>query len=134
MKIINIVVLSVILFSFGLAQQKPAQLNKKLETYDKKKDKKVNSDTKNKNSFKKTNEFSETNNSNVIDLQKSNLKIDPVKVENSHSNKNQKNKQFGSAEKSGHEEKLVKGTNQNAISREELKNKLKNPKKIKKKR
>ena len=127
MKIVYIIIIFVFLTSIGFSQLKPvakdSHENKNRTGQQKSDDKKIE-EVIIKQTLKEKPE-------NTIDLKISNQNVTVSKIENENSNKKEKNKEFGSTEKSGPEEKLIKSKNQSAISNDELKKKLNNPKKLK---
>jgi hypothetical protein len=128
MKKLNIVFILFISFSFSWAQNQYDHVNKIKNDYKQPKNEKVNSE--NQNNSKKE-EIKDTQLIiNNVNIQKTNQKVVPKKVENTANIKTKEKKSFGSAINSGPEIKLLKQSEKSEISTEELIKKLKNPKKL----
>lgn len=131
--IIFFIVFSIV--SFCLGQETRDNLNKNQKKAEinpskiQEKKKQIN-DFKNKKSISKSDK-NESDKKPDVDLKKRNQVVKPIKVENKKSDKVEENKKFGSSTDSGTEIKMAETKKQNYISNEELKEKLKNPKKIK---
>ncbi len=133
MKILNISIILLIFCSFGFAQVKPDRLTKKKSSYSEQKAEKVNSISKNEKTktTETVNKIIKQDNTNTINIQKTNQKVDPVKVQNAVKTKDKEKKSFGSATSSEPETILKKKPVQQQSADSEVKEKVKKLLKIK---